>query len=333
MYAVTSTGIYCRPSCPARKPRRDRVRFFALPELARRAGYRACKRCRPGAAPEHPSLSVARNLCRYLEEHAGQKVTLSKLAAQVKLSPSQVQRSFKRVVGLTPQGYLEACRTKTLKSALQEGADIAGAQYAAGYSSSQLYSRADATLGMTPKIYQRKGEATVIHYALAQSPLGDLLVAATSRGICSVRLGERNALTAELKEEFARAELKEDADELRAWTESIVRHLEGREPHLNLPTDVRATAFQQQVWGALQQIPYGETRSYAQVAQALGKPKAVRAVARACASNPVALVVPCHRVVRSDGGLSGYRWGVERKRTLLEQEATFLFGTPAESAE
>ena len=324
VYAVRSTGIYCRPSCASRKPKRENVTFFKRPELAEKAGYRACKRCRPAdELTTDPQLEKMHGLCRYIEANKGRYLTLAELGQRVGLSSSHLQRTFKKVVGVTPQAYLETCRLNAVKTALQQGDDISGATFEAGYgSSSRLYSKADAALGMTPKKYQQKGEEVRVNYAVTDCSLGKLLVAATEKGVCAVRLGDDIAeLEAELFEEFSKADIRRDEVALSGWLETIVQHLEGKEPHLDLPLDVRATAFQKRVWQALQEIPYGETRSYGEVAAAIGQPSAVRAVAGACAANPTALLVPCHRVVRSDGNVSGYRWGVERKRQLLERES------------
>ena len=323
VYAVRSTGIYCRPSCPARNPKRENVTFFGTPEHAQAQGYRACKRCQPDKLEASPQVTFVREVCRYLEANAEQSLTLRHLGEHFEVSPSHLQRTFKKSVGVSPQVYLETHRLTKVKTALQQGDDISGATYGAGYGSgSRLYAKADAHLGMTPKTYREKGHATLIRYTVTDSPLGNLLVAATDKGICSVRLGDdADVLEEELHNEFAQAEIERDKTALVEWLEAILLHLSGQEPHLDLPLDVRATAFQKQVWQALQQVPYGETRSYAELAEAIGKPKAVRAVASACARNPVALVVPCHRIVRTGGGLGGYRWGVGRKETLLKQEA------------
>jgi AraC family transcriptional regulator of adaptative response/methylated-DNA-[protein]-cysteine methyltransferase len=234
-----------------------------------------------------------------------------------------LQRSFKRIVGVSPQAYLEGYRMTKFKTSLQEQDDIAGALYEAGFgSSSRLYAKSSSHLGMTPKTYQAKGKDTLIRYAIGDSPLDKLLVAATDKGICAIRLAdEAKTLEQELFSEFQNATFRADHETLTDWLEHILRHLEGKEPHLELPLDVRASAFQKRVWQELQRIPYGETRSYQQVAEAIGQASAVRAVASACAKNPTALLVPCHRVVHSDGSLSGYRWGVTRKQKLLEGEA------------
>lgn len=323
VYGVRSTGIYCRPSCPSRKPKRENVTFFSLPELAEKAGYRACKRCDPSAPGGSPQVQKLRAVCRYLETHLEDAPTLTRLAEQFGLSASQLQRSFKRTVGITPKAYLDSCRLDALKGSLQRGEPVTSATFGAGYgSSSRLYSKSDSYLGMTPKTYQQKGKGMHVRYTVVNSPLGQLLVAATDKGLCSVRLGDETRLVSELENEFAGAKLTRDGAALDAEVTQILAYLEGKAPHLELPLDVQATAFQRQVWQALQTIPYGETRSYKEVAKAIGKPKAVRAVAGACAANPVALVVPCHRVVRSDGSLSGYRWGMKRKRALLEGEKT-----------
>lgn len=322
VYAVASTGIYCLPSCPSRKPKRENVSFYSLPELAEAAGYRACKRCEPRKPQTDPQVELMRQICRYISEHLEAPLTLEHLASQFKLSPSHLQRNFKKIVGVSPQAFQESYRIHAIKASLKDGKDIAAALYDAGYgSSSQLYTKANSQLGMTPKNYQQKGENMTIHYSISACPLGLLLVAATAKGICSIRLGDdAGKLTDELIAEFSQATLEVDNGLLTNWVSLIIKHLEGKEPHLDLPLDVRATAFQKQVWQALQTIPYGETRSYAQVAEGLGKPSAVRAVASACARNPVALVVPCHRVIRTDGSMGGYRWGLERKEQLLKQE-------------
>ena len=320
VYAVSSTGVYCRPSCPSRRPKRENVSFFSLPELAEAAGYRACKRCQPQET-HSPALADVREVCRFLEANAPEPLTLKDLAAQVDLSVSHLQRKFKAAVGVSPQVYLDALRVGRLKELLRAGDDISGAAFEAGLGGS-LYRKAGNQLGMTPKRYKERGADLTVRYAVTDSPLGKLLVAATDKGVCAVSLGNSEAaLTVALRQEFSGADLTEDGGGLKPWTDAILEHLSGQRPHLDLPTDVRTTAFQAQVWQALREIPYGETRSYQEVAEAIGKPKAVRAVASACAKNPVALLNPCHRVVRKSGELSGYRWGTERKQKLLELEA------------
>jgi AraC family transcriptional regulator of adaptative response/methylated-DNA-[protein]-cysteine methyltransferase len=323
VYAVRSTGVYCRPSCASRRPRRDRVVFFDTPVEAERAGFRACKRCTPGVASAvDPWIEKVRRATVYLANVEGHP-SLARLAATLGGSPYHVQRNFKRIVGITPREYADACRLKSVKQRLRQGAEVTGAMLDAGYgSSSRFYERAAPKLGMLPSVYRRGGAGLHIAYGVVDSPLGRLLVAATARGICSVSMGESDAeLTRRLRDEYPGATIDADSGTLSAWTAEILSHLEGRQPRLDLPLDIQATAFQWQVWQALADIPYGETRTYGQVARTIGKPSAVRAVARACATNPVALAIPCHRVVPASGGTGGYRWGVSRKRTLLKTES------------
>ena len=323
VYAVRSTGIYCRPSCPGRKPKREMVSFFPVPEAAERAGFRACRRCHPrDVKARDPHLEVVRRACRVIEAHAEGAVTLAALGRAVGMSPHHLQRVFTRVMGISPRAYSDARRLGRVKARLKAGDDVTGALYEAGYgSSSRLYERANGQLGMTPATYKRGGVGARIAYATAGSSLGRLLVAATEKGICLICLGDSDQeLEWELHNEFPAAVVHRDDHALGAWLGALLRHMAGREPHLDLPLDVRATAFQWRVWQALRAIPYGERRSYKEIAVALGQPKAARAVGRACAMNPVPLVVPCHRVVGSDGELTGYRWGVNRKEALLTQE-------------
>ncbi len=322
VYAVSSTGVYCKPSCASRRPRRDRVVFFDQAVEARRAGYRACRRCRPDeATAADPWIDKVRRACVYLENVDGH-VPLARLAARVGGSPYHLQRSFTRLVGVSPREYAEACRLARVKRGLRAGARVTDAIVAAGFtSSSRFYERAAARLAMRPTDYRRGGAGGAIAYAIVDSPLGRLLVAATPRGVCAVEMGASDAeLARGLRAEFPLAALEPGDRKLDAWTRRVVRHLEGKIPRLDLPLDIRATAFQWQVWTALQAIPPGETRTYKQVAASIGRPAAVRAVAHACASNPVALAIPCHRVVRGDGGLAGYRWGLRRKRALIAAE-------------
>ena len=323
VYAVTSTGIYCLPSCPSRKPDREHVEFFPLPELARQAGYRPCKRCHP-ETPEDRDPRVVRmhEVCLFIERNLETSLTLELLGQRFQVNPHHLQRTFTEVIGISPREYADACRMSAVRTALRRGEDISGALYQAGFgSSSRLYSRAARSLGMTPGSYRRGGAGIGILYTVTPCLLGWLLVAATELGICTVHLGDdAQQLAVALREEFGRAAITRDDDALAVWVAAIVEHLQGKRPHLELPLDVQATAFQRQVWKELQAIPYGQTRSYSDVATAIGRPGAARAVARACASNPTALVVPCHRVIRSDGSPGGYRWGLERKEKLLERE-------------
>lgn len=322
--AVCTTGIYCRPSCPARTPKRENVLFFALPDLARQAGFRACKRCQPDATTvADPQLALVRDVCRHIEAHSDESLTLHALGARFHISPTHLQRVFKDLVGISPQEYTEACRMRALKDALRGGARVADAVYSAGFgSSSRVYEKAAPQLGMTPQRYRDSGADVVIVYAVAPCALGYVLVATTEKGVCAIKLGDDEAALEDLLlAEFNAATIARDDGAHREWVESILGFIADREPHLDLPLDVRATAFQRQVWQALQRVPYGETRSYADIAREIGQPGAVRAVAQACGANPTALIVPCHRIVRSDGSLGGYHWGIERKRALLAQEA------------
>ena len=322
VYAVRSTGIYCRPSCPSRRPRRAVVEFFATTAAAEQAGFRACLRCHPrDTGHADPWLEKIRRACVYLANVDGHP-SLATLAARFGGSPYHLQRNFKRIVGVTPREYAEACRLRNVKRRLRDGRDVTGAMLDAGYgSSSRFYERAVPKLGMAPKRYQRGGDGMSIRYAIVGSPLGRLLVAATPCGVCAVAMGESDHdLERRLAREFPSATVTQDRGGLARWTKQVLAHIEGRRPRLDLPLDVQATAFQWQVWNALAAIPYGETRSYAEVAAAIGRPRAARAVARACASNPVAIAIPCHRVVPAIGGIGGYRWGVGRKKKLLSSE-------------
>lgn len=329
VYAVRSTGIYCNPSCSARRPRREQVIFFPQPEAAEQAGFRACRRCRPQETTVYElQVEMVQHACRYIESHIEAHLegplTLAALGKEVSVSPYHLQRVFKRVMGITPRQYAQAYRLGQLKQQLKAGESVTTALYSAGYgSSSRLYEQAPAQLGMTPAAYRRGGKSMRIGYTIVDSPLGRLLIAATEKGICAISLGDSDAaLETALFSEYPAAEIQRDGVELSQWVNILLNHLNGQQPHLDLPIDVQATAFQWRVWESLRAIPYGSTRSYGQIAQTLGDPKAARAVARACATNPVAIVVPCHRVVREDGSLGGYRWGLERKRHLLAQEST-----------
>ena len=323
VYAVRSTGIYCRPTCPSRRPGRAQVVFFAGPDEAEQGGFRACRRCHPreSAMPAHPPEWV-QQACRYIEAHAGEPLTLAALSSELNVSAYHLQRTFKRALGVSPRQYAEAQRLARLKTSLKQTDSVTTALYDAGYgSSSRLYERAASQLGMTPRAYRRGGQDMDIRYTVVDCALGRLMVAATAKGICFVSLGDDDdTLQAALRQDYPSAQVRHDAAQLGAWVRAIVAYVGGRETLLALPLDVLATAFQWRVWRELQAIPYGATRSYSDIAAALGSPKAVRAVARACATNPVALVVPCHRAIRTDGSLAGYRWGIERKETLLRQE-------------
>ncbi|MBV9121938.1 MAG: methylated-DNA--[protein]-cysteine S-methyltransferase [Planctomycetes bacterium] len=267
-------------------------------------------------------VEMVRQTCRYIEENLEEDLSLAALGGRLAISPAHLQRVFKRLTGITPRQYADACRLDRVKDGLKKRKTVTTALYEAGFgSSSRLYERAAGQLGMTPGTYQKGGRATCIRYTLAACPLGRLLLAGTDRGICAVKLGDTDAhLESLLRREYPAAEIQHDDAGLSSWLAELLEHLEGRQPHLELPLDVQATAFQWRVWQALQAIPYGSTRSYRAIARAVGQPSASRAVARACATNPVAVIIPCHRVVREDGSLGGYHWGLERKQALLDQE-------------
>lgn len=320
-YAVRTTGVFCRPSCASRLPRRENVEFFADADAARAAGYRECKRCRPGGLPRE--LDIVRRACDALDADPQSRLTLAQLGEAVHLSPFHLQRLFKRVLGVSPRQYQAARRGAVLRDALAQGADVTRASADAGFnSSSRLYESVAGELGMKPSAFRRKGAGLTIRFANAATPLGRVLIAATEKGICRIAFGDDgDALTASLRADFENARCVEDVAALAPFVAQIDAYLHGRRERFELPLDVAPTAFQQRVWDALQHIPYGETRSYTQIAEALGAPRAVRAVASACASNPVALAIPCHRVVQKGGSLAGYRWGITRKAALLDAEA------------
>lgn len=329
VFAVSSTGVYCRPSCAARRPRRENVAFFAAPVQAEAAGYRACLRCHPELLGGNQSDGV-KAICRFIEQHLDEPLTLDRLGEEFRQSPFHLQRRFKAALGITPREYADSCRLRLLKRNLQAGESVTSAMYGAGYgSSSRLYERTASQLGMTPDKYRRGAIAAAIRYTCADSPLGRMLIAATDRGICAIQFARTDGELMEgLKREFPFAVRKPDDGGLKAWVKTLIESMRGRMSgknhpsfqHDSLPLDIRATAFQRRVWTYLQSIPFGETASYRKVAKGIGRPTAARAVARACATNPVAVAIPCHRVVREDGSMGGYRWGIERKKTLLEIE-------------
>ncbi|MBO0723205.1 MAG: bifunctional DNA-binding transcriptional regulator/O6-methylguanine-DNA methyltransferase Ada [Blastocatellia bacterium] len=322
-YGVRSTGVFCRPACSSRLPRRENVRFFALPEAARHAGFRACLRCRPdNLLLRDPQAELVESICRFIDLNLEEQPNLEKIGREVKVSQFHLQRVFKKLMGITPRQYADARRALKFKERIKAGESVTGAMYEAGYgSSSRLYEKADTQLGMTPGTYGKGGAGMKIDYAIVRCPLGRLLVAATERGICSVTLGDRaEELTEKLRAEYPRAEIEPDETRLREEVETLLAYLEGQMPHPALPLDTQGTAFQKRVWDELRRIPAGETASYGEIARRIGRPSATRAVARAVATNPVAIVTPCHRVIRENGELGGYRWGTERKRQLLEIE-------------
>ena len=322
VYGVSSTHIFCRPSCPSRRPRRDRVEFFSGPVAAERAGFRACKRCRP-TSTESSRLAVAiARVIAFLEACVDQRVTLSTLAAEVGMSPHHLQRALARAVGVSPREYHDALRRKYFTSRLRAGDTVSRATFEAGYgSSSRVYGRREVRAGMTPATVRRGAIGQRIGYTTVATPLGRLLVGFTDTGVCSVALADSDEeLERALRIEFPGASIERAPAGANAWVTSIVERVRGKVSSADVPLDVQGTAFQWKVWKLLQRIPAGQTRSYGEIARQLGRPSASRAVARACAGNPVAIVIPCHRVVRTSGELGGYRWGIERKERLLERE-------------
>jgi AraC family transcriptional regulator of adaptative response/methylated-DNA-[protein]-cysteine methyltransferase len=331
VYAVKSTGIYCRPSCPSRRPERKNVSFFPTNALAEAAGFRPCLRCEPQRTTpkQDPQAAAIAKAADFLTEHAGERTKLDDLAAAAGLGKFALQRGFKRVLGVTPGNFAREQRKERFRDKVRRPKlSITDAVYEAGFgSSSRLYEGIDQTLGMSPTAMKAGGAGETIHYAIADSPLGRLLVATTDRGLCAILFADTDADAAvELRERFPQAALRVSGTGGDAHLTEAVRFVLARLSETptaaTLPFHVRATAFQQRVWRALLDIPRGETRSYAQIAIAVGSPKAVRAVGTACGSNLLAVVIPCHRVVAADGRLTGYRWGIERKRQLLEMERT-----------
>ncbi len=322
VYAVRTTGVYCRPSCASRKPKRENVLIFAVPESAEGRGFRPCLRCAPRDAAYDPRLDKVREALAYLERHADESPTLKQLARGVGAGAHHLQRTFKRVVGVSPRQYMESLKVHKYKHLLKNGRHIADACYEAGYgSSSRVYERAAHYLGMTPATYRKGGAGVSILYGITSCRLGRLLVAVTEKGVCRVAIGNTNAeLARDLENEFPFANLTHNSSELKEYLRIVAALAEGEQPAEALPLDVRASAFRCRVWERLRAISPGTTTTYSRIAEELGLENGARAVGGACAANPVALLVPCHRVVREDGGLAGYRWGVERKRELLEIE-------------
>ncbi|HKW34685.1 MAG TPA: bifunctional DNA-binding transcriptional regulator/O6-methylguanine-DNA methyltransferase Ada [Candidatus Acidoferrum sp.] len=320
--AVRSTHIYCKPSCPARRPLRRNVTFFRTREEAEQHGYRPCLRCRPNeiSAP----VALVQRAAELLAQSTDENLSLRQLAQMLGSTQSLLRRAFLQVTGLKPRELAEALRLKRFKALMRAGKNITEALYETGYgSSSRVYERSNAQLGMTPATYRKGGLGMRLGYTIAKSALGRVLVAATERGVSAVYLGDKESkLVAELRDEYPGAEISAASDKFERWVKEVLLRIEGRPPHIELPLDLKATAFQRRVWKELQRIPRGRTRTYSQVALSLGQPKAVRAVARACATNPVSIVVPCHRVVRQNGALAGYRWGLSRKEQLLATERT-----------
>ena len=323
LYSVATTGVYCRPGCPSRRPRREHVRFHASCEEAENAGFRACRRCRPNEPPlaERHAFAVAR-ACRLIET-AEEIPDLDALADAAGMSRFLFHRVFKAATGCTPRGYAAARRADRTRKALRKGGTVTDALYDGGFNSNgRFYAAAPEILGMAPAVFRRGGAGETIRFAVGACSLGAVLVAATARGVCAIGLGdEPDALVHDLEDRFPRAELVGGDPEFEALVARIVGFVEAPAFGLDLPLDIRGTTFQQRVWRALREVPAGATATYGEIAERIGAPGAARAVARACASNPLAVAIPCHRVVRTGGGLSGYRRGVERKRALLDREA------------
>ena len=322
-YAVRTTGVYCRPSCSSRQPRRENVEFHATPAAAEAAGFRPCKRCKPtaqGLAERH--AAVVAKACRLIEQ-AEELPSLDDLARGAGLSPFHFHRVFKSVTGVTPKAYADAHRGRRVRDELKSAGTVTEAIYGAGFNSNaRFYESSDDLLGMTPSEFRDDGAGATIRFAVGECSLGSILVAATDKGVCAIQFGDDpDALVRNLQDAFSKAKLVGGDAAFEQLVAKVVGFIEAPQHGLDLPLHVRGTAFQQKVWRALRKIRPGTTASYAAIAERIGEPKAVRAVAQACGANPVAVAIPCHRVVRRDGALSGYRWGVERKRALLEKEA------------
>jgi AraC family transcriptional regulator, regulatory protein of adaptative response / methylated-DNA-[protein]-cysteine methyltransferase len=325
VYGVVTTGVYCRPSCRSRAAKPENVRFFANPMAAEAEGLRACKRCAPRGTHDRTTRQM-RALAQYIDKNAGEPLPLARLADQVHLSPAHLQRKFKAVLGVSPKAYQDAARLQRLKIGLKAGQSVLDSITDAGFqSTSRVYGATTRNLGMTPSAYRAGGEGETIAYACRGTALGPLLMAATERGVCFAQFGKsETALITQLKSEFPRATLAAsnmtESPELDAWIRAFEAHIDGSAPRPDLPLDLRGTAFQIRVWRFLIQVPDGDVISYGELAAGIGAPKAVRAAASACAANRLAVLVPCHRVLRGDGGLGGYRWGLERKRALIDRE-------------
>ncbi|MCP4320006.1 MAG: bifunctional DNA-binding transcriptional regulator/O6-methylguanine-DNA methyltransferase Ada [Hyphomicrobiales bacterium] len=323
VFAVGTTGIYCRPSCSSRAALRKNVTFYDHAQQAEEAGYRACKRCKPhdqGPARERAEMVAA--ACRMIEE-SEEPPSLDELAQKAGISRFYFHRVFKEITGITPKAYAAECRAARVRGELEKGASVTGAIFDAGYNaSSRFYEESHKRLGMRPTQYRDGGRDTLIRFAVGECTLGSVLIAATARGVCAIDFGDApEQLVKALQDRFPKAELIGGDADFEAIVASVIGYVENPSDSLDLPLDIRGTAFQQRVWDALRSIPVGETASYADIAREIGQPRAVRAVAQACGANNIAIAIPCHRVVRTDGALSGYRWGVERKEELLSREA------------
>ncbi len=322
VFAVRSTRIYCRPSCPAKRPGRRQVVFFAEPDQAEQSGYRPCQRCKPRDKDPSRITQLVGRACRYIDTHLEGKLTLSNISAQVGVSPFYLQRTFKKVLGISPREYVDARRLAKVKHLLNKGETVTEALYDAGFTSrSRLYEKTPSRLGLSPGEVRRGGYGYRIEYTIVDCPLGRLLLGTTERGICAVCIGDSDVeVETALSEDYPLAELRRDDQGAFKWASQVAKYFAGERSLEDLPIDVVATAFQWKVWSRIRSIPYGKTLTYAEMARTIGTPRGARAVARACAANPVALLVPCHRIIGADGGLCGYRWGERRKKALLELE-------------
>ncbi len=322
-YGVATTGVYCKPSCSSRRANPQNVTFYGTQELARKAGFRPCKRCRPdGPAPDAENAVIVAKACRLIEERESAP-SLTELADAVDLSPGYFHRLFKQVTGLTPKAYASAHRAARVRDRLVTAASVTEAIYDGGFNSSgRFYEQSTGMLGMTPQRFRAGGANEELRFAVGQCSLGAILVASSDKGVASILIGDDpEALVRSLQDQFPRATLIGGNEDYESLVAQVVGFVESPGIGLDLPLDVRGTAFQQRVWQALREIPPGQTASYREIARKMGSPRSIRAVAGACAANAIAVAIPCHRVVRSDGELSGYRWGIERKRALIEREA------------
>jgi AraC family transcriptional regulator of adaptative response/methylated-DNA-[protein]-cysteine methyltransferase len=319
---VRSTGIYCKPSCPSRHPRIEQVVFFNGPDEAELSGFRACKRCHPREQGASPRNVLVERVCRYIDDNLDTKLTLTSLSREAELSLFHFQRTFKRVLGISPRQYIEARRLERVKQSLRRGATVTDSLYRAGFTSrGRLYEKSSGQLGVNPGTFRRGGEGLSIHYTIIDSPIGRLLLGATGKGTCAVCIGASDEdVESALKEDYYAADLYRNDYQMKKWAEEFSKYFEGGDFPRNLPIDVQATAFQWKVWHQIRSIPYGKTSTYSEIAETIGKPRAIRAVANACATNHIALLIPCHRVVGKNGELRGYKWGLKRKQALLSLE-------------
>ncbi len=322
VFAVRSTRIYCRPSCPAKRPGRKQVVFFAEPDQAEQSGYRPCQRCKPRDKDPSPTTRLVGESCKYIDTHLEGKLTLSNISAQAGVSPFYLQRTFKKVLGISPREYVGARRLAKVKHLLNRGETVTEALYNAGFTSrSRLYEKTPGRFGLSPGEVRRGGYGYRIEYTIVDCPLGRMLLGTTERGICAVCIGDSDVeVETALSQDYPLAELRRDDQGTFNWASEFAKYFAGQRSLEDLPIDVVATAFQWKVWSRIRSIPYGRTLSYAEMARTIGTPRGARAVARACSANPVALLVPCHRIIGADGGLRGYQWGEKRKKALLELE-------------